>query len=244
MRLEVLGSSSAGNCYLLTSSAGETLIIETGVSLMKVKEALNFDLTGVVASVSSHGHADHTGKINEYLNAGIKCYLSPETAKMKGPHHNIKVVQERKTYQIGSFKITPFALRHDIENYGYILWHEEMGFCPFITDTWYCPFVFPGMNNLLLEVNYDEKIIDRKLQEGTANIHVRNRVIQSHIEIQTAIDFLKANDLSKVNNIVLIHLSESNSNAAEFQKRIKELTGKSVYVAIKGMSIPFDKQPF
>ena len=43
------------------------------------------------------------------------------------------------------------------------------------------------------------------------------------MEIDTTLEFLRANDLSKVNNIVLLHLSDGNSNVPDFQKRVKEL---------------------
>ena len=54
---------------------------------------------------------------------------------------------------------------------------------------------------------------------------------------------LSANDLSKVNNIVLIHLSDSNSNEKQFVKEVYELTGKNVCAAYNGMEIPFNKTP-
>jgi phosphoribosyl 1,2-cyclic phosphodiesterase len=44
-------------------------------------------------------------------------------------------------------------------------------------------------------------------------------------------EFLKANDLSKVQQIVLIHLSDGNSDEALFKTEIQKLTGKPVYVA-------------
>jgi phosphoribosyl 1,2-cyclic phosphodiesterase len=160
------------------------------------------------------------------------------------PYHNVNVLQPKKVYEIGSFKVQPFELKHDVQNFGYLLNHPESGLFPFITDTHYCPFKFPGMNNILVEANYDDKIIERKLLAGTGNMYVRNRVIMSHLEIDTTIDFLKANDLSKVNNIVLLHLSEGNSNAADFQKRVQEATGKSVFVAVPGLEIDFNKTSF
>jgi hypothetical protein len=55
---------------------------------------------------------------------------------------------------------------------------------------------------------------------------------------------LRANDLTGVNNIVLIHLSDSNSDAPRFQKEVRELTGKTVWVAEAGLEINFDKEPF
>lgn len=55
---------------------------------------------------------------------------------------------------------------------------------------------------------------------------------------------LAANDLSQVNNIVLIHLSDSNSDEKQFQKEVSELTRKNVTVASNGIEIQFNKTPF
>jgi phosphoribosyl 1,2-cyclic phosphodiesterase len=244
MRFITLSSSSSGNGYILLSQSGEVLVIEAGVSLMEVKKALGFDLSKITGCIVSHLHNDHSGKISEYLQSGIICYMNFQTSQHKGPHHNIKVIESKRTYWIGNFKVTPFLLKHDVENYGYLIWHDEMGLCPFITDTHYCTYTFPGMNNILVECNYSDAIVDEKLLRGTANLYVRNRVIQSHMELQTTIDFLKANDLSKVNNIVLLHLSEGNSNAKEFKQSIQDLTGKQVYIAEPGLNIEFGKTSF
>ena len=56
MILKVLGSSSTGNCYLLQSSEGETLIIECGVHLKEIKKALNFNIRNVAGVLISHEH--------------------------------------------------------------------------------------------------------------------------------------------------------------------------------------------
>jgi hypothetical protein len=64
------------------------------------------------------------------------------------------------------------------------------------------------------------------------------------MSLDTCIKTLKANDLSLVNNIVLIHLSDSNSNEIEFKKEVKQATGKTVTVANNGISIDFNKTPF
>ena len=64
------------------------------------------------------------------------------------------------------------------------------------------------------------------------------------MDLATFKDILKANDISKVNNIVLIHLSDDNSDAARFEKEIRDLTGKNVHVADEGMEIDFNVTPF
>lgn len=56
MILKVLGSSSTGNCYLLQSSEGETLIIECGINIREIKKALNFNIRNVAGVLISHEH--------------------------------------------------------------------------------------------------------------------------------------------------------------------------------------------
>ncbi len=55
---------------------------------------------------------------------------------------------------------------------------------------------------------------------------------------------LKKYFIESINNIVLIHLSDSNSNADQFQKNISNVTGKQVHIAKPGLNISFNKNPF
>lgn len=56
MRLKCLGSSSAGNCYLLTSDSRETLILDCGVPIMDIKKGLNWNIRGISGVIISHSH--------------------------------------------------------------------------------------------------------------------------------------------------------------------------------------------
>jgi hypothetical protein len=47
-----------------------------------------------------------------------------------------------------------------------------------------------------------------------------------------------------VNNIVLIHLSDSNSDARRFKNEISELTGKNVSIAESGITIDIGITPY
>lgn len=55
---------------------------------------------------------------------------------------------------------------------------------------------------------------------------------------------LLSNDLSPAKNIILIHLSDGNSNAAEFKKNIEKSTGKLTFVADRNMTINISKNGF
>lgn len=240
MRLKIIGSNSAGNAYLLESSTG-TLLIECGVHISKIKKALDFNLSGVAAIVT-HSHGDHACAIKEVLNAGVNVFASADTFISAGVerHHRANKIFENKNFLVNGFKIKPFNVNHDVPCFGFIIQHEEMGLCVFLTDTFYCDYTFPGANQYILECNHDQEIM---FENATPNF-LRERVIQSHMNINTCKDLLRANDLSNVNNIVLIHLSNSNSNAAGFKREIEEMTGKNVHVADAGMTIEnFNKTP-
>jgi len=64
------------------------------------------------------------------------------------------------------------------------------------------------------------------------------------MSLNTCKETLLANDLSQVQKIVLIHLSDSNSDERKFKKVIEEATGKIVYVANNNQILEFNKNPF
>ncbi|HDY88547.1 MAG TPA: MBL fold metallo-hydrolase [bacterium] len=55
VNLQILGSSSKGNCYILSNDT-EALIIEVGVKFSKIKEAVNFNISKIVGVLLSHAH--------------------------------------------------------------------------------------------------------------------------------------------------------------------------------------------
>lgn len=250
MVLSVLGSSSSGNAYVL-QNVGEALLIEAGVNFKKVVAALEGDISKVVGCIITHEHGDHAGRINEVLNAVIPVYATRgtiEAAKVTSewkPRELEHNGNGYKTITLGRFKVIPFATKHDsAEPVGFYIWHPETGGILFATDTYYLPNTFKGLNNVLIECNYDPEILERNVEQGRVVPTLRERVRESHLSIDTCIDALRANDLKAVNNIVLIHLSDTNGNPASFKERVYRATGKRVHIATPGLSINFNKTPF
>ncbi|MNL90041.1 hypothetical protein D3C87_2207830 [compost metagenome] len=65
------------------------------------------------------------------------------------------------------------------------------------------------------------------------------------MSVETCLETLQANDLRAVNNIVLIHLSDRNSDAKVFKQRIEDATLKTVTIATAGLTIDnFNITPF
>ncbi len=248
MKLRVLGSSSKGNLYLLTANSGQTLALEAGVRFAEVQKAMNFETSKIIGCIITHEHGDHSQFVSLFLTNAIDVYCSTGTAKAFKAfrnHHRVNEIKANTLVTIGEFKVIPFDVKHDAsEPFGYLIQHPESGTILFLTDTHYCEYTFPGLNNILLETNYDEKILDENIKSGRLTPSIRNRITTSHMSLQTAKELLQANDLTKVNNIVLIHLSDGNSHAYKFQQEIKALTGKKVTVADNGVELNLNKTPF
>ena len=242
MQLKIISSSSSGNSYLLTNGK-ETLVVEAGMPFKKVKEALNFDISHLVGVVCSHAHLwgklDHIKYISQFSDAGINCYSSREALTSIGIIDSpfAKPIEPNNIIKVGGFDIVAFELEHDVRCFGYLIRHDDIGKLLFVTDTSYIPYKFNGLRNLMVECNYSEELINQSASFSNSVSAIRSRVMDSHIEIETLKIFLKNTDLSMVDNIILLHLSSSNSNAKEFKEDIERLTGKRVFIADSGMSI-------
>ncbi|MGV0854806.1 MBL fold metallo-hydrolase [Empedobacter brevis] len=245
MQLKIVGTGSSGNCYILENEK-EALIIELGLNFSKIKEVLNFDLSKVVGAIISHCHGDHAKGMKQVFDNGIECYSSQGTFQsLNINHHNAKIIKSKQAFQIGNFKILPFNVHHDVaEPLGFLIDHEETGRCLFVTDTTYIDYTFPNLNNIIIEANYCEDIIKEKLGSTWQGEFLKNRILKSHMSLNTCRDTLLANDISQVQKIVLIHLSDSNSDERKFKKVIEEATGKIVHVANNNQILEFNKNPF
>lgn len=246
MVFKVLGSGSAGNCYLIENES-ECLILELGIPFRKIKQALNFNLSKVTVALVTHLHGDHSCAMKDALNAGITVVTGQGTSEGLGIyHHNLKHIKAMQKMKVGNFEVMAFSVHHDCPcPFGYLIKHPETGLICFITDTIYCDFQFTGMNQVIIEANYAKDIIDQKVRDGLSPRFLRDRIITAHMEFGQTKAFLSANDLSKVSNVILCHLSDSNSHAVRFQKEVEQLTGKPTHIAISGLVIEnFGLSPF
>ena len=245
MELKIIGSSSAGNCYLLENDH-EALLLETGVRFSDVKKVIGFDVAKIFGCLITHSHLDHCKYTKEVLAAGINCYTSQGTIVETGiNHHRLIPVKAGVKFCFCGFSILPFNVKHDTaEPLGFLIHHRECGTVLFMTDTYYVEYRFANLNHILVECNYSEEILNDNLENWRINSVVKNRVIQSHMELKTLLQMLSANNLSAVRSIVLLHLSDSNSNAEQFRRTVENHTSKSVYVADKGSVINLDITPF
>lgn len=245
MRLNVLGSDSNGNCYVLQNDK-EALIIEAGVRFSEVKKALKWQLSKVVGAVITHEHNDHAKYVRDFVSNGITVLAIPSVFKAKGIDSLSfrKEIEPMHGYIVEGFKVFAIPVCHDVPCVGFIIEHEDMGRMLFVTDTMMLEYRVPGLNHILLEANYAEDILDTKIEAGSVPLSMKPRLIHSHMEIETTKGILRANDLSGVNEIVLIHLSNGNSDERRFVREVQETSGKPVYAAVAGLELNLSINPY
>lgn len=251
MELQVLGSSSSGNCYLLDNGV-ECLMIEAGVQFAKVKQAMDFDIKRIAGVIISHEHGDHAGHVKDCINANVPVYMSHGTrmALHLGNNPLVHDLNENVISFINDFRVLPFHVDHDAnEPMGFIIYHHECGHVLFATDTKKLPDTIMSdtlctFNNILMECNYQPEILQHNVDSGDVVYSVAKRITQSHCSLDRCIATLERLDLSQVNNVVLIHLSSQNADPDICHDEVVGAIGKKVTIARRGVTIGFNNKPF
>ena len=101
----------------------------------------------------------------------------------------------------------------------------------YLTDSAYCVHTFSGLTNIMVGVNYSLPILRENTRRGKVDIAHKTRILKSHMRLETFKDMLKENDLSKVEEIHLLHASNNNLDTEDAKRQVQEISGKAVYVA-------------
>lgn len=230
MLLRTIATGSSGNSYALISNTGEILLLDLGVSEKTIKKGIDWKISNVVGAVISHGHKDHSLSVEDFKSMGIPIYA---------PYLKIDYM----SMNMGEFTVKPFDLTtidgrwtHTNANgepcpiFGFLITHPEMGKMLYITDCEVVKWKFKDINHILLGVNYDKDLVDTDNPKA-------NHVFRGHLSIDTACDFVKANDSDGLQNVIMCHLSSENADRDSFVEEMKKVAcGANVDVAVAGKS--------
>mgnify|MGYP003178456827 FL=1 len=140
MKLKCIATGSTGNCYTLTSSNGETLLLDCGVPISEIKKGLDWNIKNVVGCVVTHQHGDHSKSVYDLRKIGIKVatpYLSNDVyslVRLYFDHTRFRVIAFELTTKDGKWTHTN-ADGSECPCYGYVISHPEMGKLLYVTDT-------------------------------------------------------------------------------------------------------------
>ncbi|MBT9134672.1 MAG: putative metallo-hydrolase YycJ [Firmicutes bacterium] len=231
LRFQSYASGSSGNLY--TVSDGQTkLLIECGIPLAKIRRALKFRVHEIAGCFVSHGHQDHFKAAGDLVRAGMDIYALNDTIAAGGLiGHRVHAVKALVEVQVGTFKVLPFDVQHDVPTLGFLFTSTVTGEkLLYFTDTYYVKYLATGLTIIAAECNYDKGTLQRNVAAGHVSSEVATRLMKSHMSLECLLDMLRANDLSQVRQIYLLHLSETNSDERRYKEAVQELTGAEVYV--------------
>lgn len=231
IQIKTLATGSKGNCYHITDGS-TPLLLECGISFKDVQKGVNFETSRLGGVLVTHEHKDHCKGVESVLNRGLDVYMSKGTQEaLSLDHHRIKTVESKKQFRVGTWTVLPFDVQHDVnEPLGFLLQSDNGGKLLFATDTYYVKYRFTGLTHIMIECNYDQQTLNENVESGRVHPAMKKRVMRSHFSLENLLEFFKANDLSKVEEIHLLHLSDGNSNVERIFKAVARATGKMIFI--------------
>ncbi len=244
MMMHCLGSSSSGNCYILRSSTHEALIIECGVKFQNIQRAIDWKPENVAGCIISHRHRDHCASLKDVIKNGIQTYAHKDVFDS----FNLRTrtfcneIQHIQKVKIGKYNILPLNVMHDVPCFAFIITHPEMGNLFFVTDTMYVEYRINNLNHIMIEANYSDEILQYNIDNGIEPRAMRDRLLNTHMELKTTLKVLSETDLKDVNEVILLHLSHRNSDSEAFKASVEQNIIPTVEIASSALKINLNKE--
>jgi len=229
MTLKCLGTGSSGNCYSLTDKDGNILLLDVGINVKDIKIGIDFQIAKVKGALITHKHLDHAMAARDLEKMGIPI-VAPYLEKPKSDYLKGFVVRYfTLTDSYGKF-VHSNADGSECPIYGFFITSDvEPLRMVYITDCEFCKYRFSELDTLLLGINYMDSRIEN--EEETKKRHILN----GHMSLDTGVEFIKVSDRKKtLKNVIICHMSESNSDEQVFKNEISKVTAANVSVARKG----------
>lgn len=241
LKIKSFGSGSSGNSYLIDDGNCQ-LMIEAGVPFRKLQTGMRFDFSRVVGCLISHEHRDHCKYVPQLIDSTAIDFFSTQ-GTFKGmsddpflhveanDYYRFNFLKYKETLKIGTFYVTPFQTEHDvIEPCGFLIDTIAGDRLVFITDSYYVKYNFPNVTHMMVEANYSKDVIDEKLTAGF-DLKRKNRLLESHFDFNQTKKFIKKNKSNRLQEVWLLHLSDSNSIEKNFKEETQQIVGVPVYIA-------------
>ncbi|WAH36979.1 MBL fold metallo-hydrolase [Alicyclobacillus dauci] len=224
MRFSILASGSSGNSIYIEH--GDTrLLLDAGISgkqlRMRLDAACGRDLADLTAVLVTHEHDDHVrGLAQVYKHAPSPVYMTEGThaslsdkQKPELADRTLQIVQEDVSFDIGTIRVTPFAISHDAEQPVAYRFDTDDASLAVITDLGYVTdhqkSLLQNCDAYVFESNHDVDM----LRVGRYPWHLKRRILgdKGHLSNTDAayalIDILPDAPV----DVYLAHLSEENN---------------------------------
>ena len=229
--IKAYASGSSGNCYAV-SNGKVMVMLDCGLPLRQLLKVTGYRLPN--ACLITHEHGDHSKGARDLARRGVDIYMTEGTAQEvfgQERGHRVHVLATGQSYNILGLTVSPFETEHDARDPCGFLIDDPDDRVLYATDTYYLKYRFPGMTKIMIECNHSYEILHERVAAGYLDKRLADRLVKSHFSIENLLAFFRANDLSAVKEIWLIHLSKDNANRETFRQAVERETGKMGFVA-------------
>ena len=236
MKIQCFHSSSAGNLYSVSDGTTQ-IMIECGVEFKEIQKCFNFNLSALAGCLITHSHSDHS-KSWKHVAKYTDVYMLEETAEeLKAFGYRIKRLSSSTTtpsFDLGTLKIKPLPANHDVPCCSFLInsyvTKEQLWF---ITDTAYVGYGAYNTHYAMIECNYQLERLNEDVDKGLLEPSARNRIVGSHLGLNTAVEILKGINPNTLKEVYALHLSSRHADEKEVKQTIEREIGKPVFVAGK-----------
>ncbi len=212
--IKVFGSSSKGNSILVGD-----ILLDAGISPTKIKP-------NPKAVLITHSHGDHIKYMKDWMKRGVRVYGSELEPSAFGTRIDVNDV-----FYIGDVKVTVTPALHDTENaVNFILEGKDYKLL-YEVDNAKRNYQVMGLTHYIAECNWDEQTLQDNLNNGTLHEFLADRLRSTHKSLEILLEELEIMDKSKLKEIWIAHMSDSNLNKELAKVTIQEKTGVPVYYA-------------
>lgn len=228
MKSFCLASGSSGNCWYLESENGFKVLIDCGLSFLRIKEILlerKIQVEDLDALFLTHEHSDHILGLDIFLkNLNVKVFSSESTILnflkddvKRLDNIDIEYVKNHQVINLDDLRVFVLKKPHDAEDSMSYVFENKGKKIGIFTDLGHVPSSFNHIlkdcDVLYFESNYCEDIIN--LNKDNLNERYLHRLMSNfgHLSINQTCEALVdiTNDSQK---IILSHISE-NTNSYE-----------------------------
>lgn len=231
MRVQILGSSSSGNCAIV-ETAGARILIDAGFSARRIcamLDAAGIDPGALDAVFVTHEHSDHVCGLAGLRRYGIPAVYAnaptiaglPTSARTSMPW---RVFETGATFTFRDLEISSFLVPHDaMEPVGFVFTHggtdlfQPRRSLAWVTDLGFVPELVRARvrscDLLVLEANHDLDLLEQDAKRPWP-VKQRIRGRHGHLSNGAALDLLETEIGAAWRRVLLGHLSRDCNDPA------------------------------
>jgi phosphoribosyl 1,2-cyclic phosphodiesterase len=230
VRFASLGSGSKGNATLI-EWRDTCVMVDCGFSIKETTARmakLDKRPQDLAAILVTHEHSDHWKGVMPLANKfGIKVYLTAGCLKsrdLKNPVTDFHIIDSHIEFQVGDLRVTPVPVPHDAREPVQYLFNSTEHKLGVLTDlgslTAHVNAQYDRCDGLLIEANHDLDM----LATGPYPAFLKERVggQWGHLNNHQTASLLKAVDQSRLQHLVVGHISDKNNSLEKVRYEIEQ----------------------